>query len=80
MAGTPGADSAIHRSFPVSVSTTMRRDRVEVGRLTGKLGALQARLAAGGSDPILTRDPRRILYELYMLVRMRFARRSIYRS
>ena len=54
MAETPGADSAIHRSFHVSASTIMRRDRVEVGRLAWEPGALQASLAAGGTDLTLT--------------------------
>ena len=79
----PHAQAEDARPLPVvervmgapEATATMRRDHVEVGRLTGELGALQARLAAGGTDPALTRDLRRVLYGLYALVGVHFAKR-----
>lgn len=53
---------------------TMRRDHVEVGRLTEELGALRARLAAGAADQAVLRDLRRVLYGLSVLVGVHFAK------
>ena len=55
-------------------TATMRRDHAEVGRLTGELGALRARLAAGVAEEAVLRDLRRVLYGLYALVTVHFAK------
>lgn len=55
-------------------TATMRRDHVEVGRLTEELGRLRARLAAGVTDDAVRRDLRRVLYGLYALVGVHFAK------
>jgi iron-sulfur cluster repair protein YtfE (RIC family) len=53
---------------------TMRRDHVEVGRLTAELGALGDRLLEHGLDSALARELRRVLYGLYALVSVHFAK------
>lgn len=55
-------------------TATMRRDHVEVGRLTADLGASRARLAAGIADETVLRDLRRALYGLHALVTVHFAK------
>ena len=55
-------------------TATMHRDHVEVGHLTQQLGALRARLASGAADEALQRELRRVLYGLYALVRVHFAK------
>jgi iron-sulfur cluster repair protein YtfE (RIC family) len=55
-------------------TATMRRDHVEVGRLTEELGALRSRLATGAFDETLQRELRRVLYGLYALVAVHFAK------
>ena len=55
-------------------TATMSRDHQEVGRLTAELRDLRARLAAGDADATLAADLRRVLYGLYTLVRVHFAK------
>ncbi|HZC99725.1 MAG TPA: hemerythrin domain-containing protein [Actinomycetes bacterium] len=55
-------------------TATMRRDHVEVGRLTAELGALRAQLVGTALDPVQARALRRVLYGLYALVRVHFAK------
>ena len=53
---------------------TMSRDHVEVGRLTAELGELRARLGGGKLTPAQANDLRRVLYGLYALVKVHFAK------
>jgi iron-sulfur cluster repair protein YtfE (RIC family) len=55
-------------------TATMRRDHVEVGRLTEELGTLRSRLATGAVDQALHQELRRVLYGLHALVRVHFAK------
>lgn len=55
-------------------TATMSRDHVEVGRLTDELAKLRASLAAGRAGEVEMRDLRRVLYGLYALVRLHFAK------
>jgi iron-sulfur cluster repair protein YtfE (RIC family) len=55
-------------------TATMRRDHVEVGRLTAELGALGAHLTAGVADEAVLRELRRVLYGLHALVKVHFAK------
>ncbi len=53
---------------------TMSRDHVEVGRLTAELGALRAQLGADPLAPAQANALRRVLYGLYALVKVHFAK------
>jgi iron-sulfur cluster repair protein YtfE (RIC family) len=55
-------------------TATMSRDHEEVGRLAAELQDLRARLAAAGADASLAADLRRVLYGLYTLVKVHFAK------
>jgi iron-sulfur cluster repair protein YtfE (RIC family) len=55
-------------------TATMSRDHEEVGRLTNELGALQLRLSDTELDAALAKDLRRVLYGLYALVHVHFAK------
>jgi iron-sulfur cluster repair protein YtfE (RIC family) len=55
-------------------TATMSRDHQEVGRLAAELQDLRARLAAGTVDGSLAADLRRVLYGLYALVKVHFAK------
>lgn len=59
-------------------TATMRRDHVEVGRLVAELGGLRDRLAAGESGEAMQRDLRRVLYGLYAVVGLHFAKEEEY--
>jgi iron-sulfur cluster repair protein YtfE (RIC family) len=52
----------------------MSRDHVEVGRLTEELGKLRERLASSGLSSDTAEALRRILYGLYTLVTLHFAK------
>lgn len=66
---------AVGRALNAPEATdTMRRDHVEVGRLTAELGTLRAQLAGSALDPIEAKALRRILYGLYALVTVHFAK------
>lgn len=54
-----------------AATATMTRDHVEVGRLTDELGTLRA----GGDDSAANQiEARRLLYGLYALLRVHFAK------
>ena len=55
-------------------TATMSRDHEEVGRLTAELHDLRARWAAAEVDSRMAADLRRILYGLYTLVKVHFAK------
>lgn len=55
-------------------TATMHRDHVEVSRLTAELDNLRNQLEAGEETPQLLRDVRRVLYGLYTLVGVHFAK------
>lgn len=55
-------------------TATMRRDHVEVGRLTGDLAVLRQQIGGGELPASLTKDLRRVLYGLYTLVKVHFAK------
>ena len=55
-------------------TATMSRDHEEVGRLAAELQDLRAKLAAGDADGDLAADLRRVLYGLYTLVKVHFAK------
>lgn len=78
----PHATAEDHALYPMvqrvmgapQATATMSRDHVEVGRLTDELAALRAKLAA---EPLTEADAkalRRVLYGLYALVRVHFAK------
>jgi iron-sulfur cluster repair protein YtfE (RIC family) len=54
-------------------TATMSRDHVEVARLTADLQRLRDSLQ-GSSDPALRRELQRILYGLYAIIRLHFAK------
>jgi len=55
-------------------TSTMSRDHVEVGRLTAELGDLRLQLGAGTLVPAQANALRRVLYGLYALVKVHFAK------
>jgi iron-sulfur cluster repair protein YtfE (RIC family) len=57
-----------------NATATMSRDHVEVGRFTGELDALRSALGSGVIDATRERDLRRVLYGLYALVSVHFAK------
>lgn len=58
-----------------TATATMSRDHIEVDRLTRELGGLRDRLAASSAVPSeLARELRRVLYGLYALVTVYFAK------
>lgn len=67
-------DRLIGKRGETGATATMRRDHVEVGRLTGRLGQLRATLAEGGPTPYDQRELRRVLYGLHTLVKLHFAK------
>ena len=65
----------VQRAMGAAEATaTMSRDHVEVGRLTEELGAARSRLAEAELDAAKAKDLRRILYGLYALVHVHFAK------
>ncbi len=55
-------------------TATMSRDHVEVGRLTGELGSLQSQLVGTSVSEPQAKALRRVLYGLYALVKVHFAK------
>jgi iron-sulfur cluster repair protein YtfE (RIC family) len=55
-------------------TNTMSRDHVEVGRLTDELGGLRAAIGSGTPTAAQEKDLRRVLYGLYALVKVHFAK------
>ena len=79
----PHADAEDKAMYPVvaqlmgasSATATMSRDHVEVGRLTHELHDLRTRLeTANGTMLDVQRDLRRVLYGLYAVVKLHFAK------
>jgi iron-sulfur cluster repair protein YtfE (RIC family) len=55
-------------------TATMSRDHVEIGRLTEELGSLRSRLGGTSLDASEERALRRVLYGLFTLVSVHFAK------
>lgn len=55
-------------------TATMSRDHVEVGKLTDDLAALRSALAAQDLNAAQIKELRRVLYGLYALVKVHFAK------
>jgi iron-sulfur cluster repair protein YtfE (RIC family) len=55
-------------------TATMSRDHVEVGRLTGELASLQSQLVGTSVSEPQVKALRRVLYGLYALVKVHFAK------
>ena len=53
---------------------TMSRDHVEVEALIGELATLRSQVGSGPIPPTVARDLRRVLYALYALVKVHFAK------
>ena len=78
----PHAYAEDHALYPVvdrlmgssRATATMSRDHVEVGRLTDELGELRGKLTSGPLSEPLATDLRRVLYGLYALVKVHFAK------
>ena len=78
----PHAEAEERALYPVvaaamgapQATATMSRDHVEVGRLTAELGALRATLRAAAPGAADAEALRRILYGLYALVTVHFAK------
>lgn len=65
----------VERLTAPGTTATMRRDHVEVDRLTDELRDLHDRLASGHPmDDWLANDLRRVLYGLYAVVRLHVAK------
>lgn len=71
-------DAAIYPVVESFIGTgataTMSRDHAEVVQLTGDLVAAATRLARDGLSDDLARELRRLLYGLYAIVRLHFAK------
>ena len=66
---------AVQKVMGASEATaTMSRDHVEVERLTGELALLRSQLPEGEITPAQVDDLRRLLYGLYTLVKVHFAK------
>jgi hemerythrin-like domain-containing protein len=78
----PHAQAEEHALYPVvgkalgapEATKTMSRDHVEVERLTGELGRLREAISRGDPSPDQVKDLRRLLYGLYALVSVHFAK------
>ena len=78
----PHAEAEDRALYPVvekimgasGVAATMSRDHVEVGRLTEELAELRTQLEAGTAGDVETKALRRVLYGLYALVKVHFAK------
>jgi hemerythrin-like domain-containing protein len=55
-------------------TATMSRDHVEVGRLTEELGTLRSKLSSGRVEQAQAKALRRVLYGLYTLTKVHFAK------
>lgn len=70
----PALDRLLGERGGTRATDTMRRDHVEVVRLTERLGRLRERLHGDGLEPADERGLRRVLYGLYALVGLHFAK------
>ena len=68
----PVVDRLLGADGETRATDTMRRDHLEVARLTEELGVLRERLHAGA--PVEERELRRVLYGLYAVVKLHFAK------
>jgi iron-sulfur cluster repair protein YtfE (RIC family) len=55
-------------------TATMSRDHIEVGRLTGELGSLRSQLGGASVNESQVKALRRVLYGLYAIVKVHFAK------
>jgi iron-sulfur cluster repair protein YtfE (RIC family) len=55
-------------------TATMSRDHAEVSRLTGQLRVLRSQICTSGFDADKTKELRRLLYGLYTLLKIHFAK------
>jgi len=55
-------------------TNTMSRDHVEIAQLTEQLGAARDRLNGGAPDEAATTELRELLYGLYAMVKLHFAK------
>lgn len=78
----PHAHAEDHALYPVvakvmgapQATATMSRDHVEVGRLTQELDTLRLRVARNEITGLNMKELRRVLYGLYALVKVHFAK------
>lgn len=78
----PHAEAEDRALYPVvgkvmgapAATATMSRDHVEVGRLTDELASLRAELPRTTLDEARARALRRVLYGLYALLKLHFAK------
>lgn len=78
----PHAQAEDHALYPVvqrvmgarEATATMSRDHVEVSRLTDELGVLRGEIRGQALSPDQARELRRVLYGLYALVKLHFAK------
>jgi iron-sulfur cluster repair protein YtfE (RIC family) len=70
----PKVDELLGSRGETRATDTMRRDHVEVGRLTETLGTLRERLDGGELEPHEERELRAALYGLYAVVGLHFAK------
>ena len=78
----PHADAEERALYPVvgrlmgaqESTKTMSRDHIEVGRLTDELRGLRSALAGGSLQPAQAKALRRLLYGLYALIKVHFAK------
>ncbi len=78
----PHAEAEDRALYPVvarmlgapEATATMRRDHVEIGRLTDELAGLCAQIGEGALPVPLAKGLRRVLYGLYALVKVHFAK------
>lgn len=64
----------VERFIGGGATATMARDHVEVVRMTDELAAARDQLAANGLSAEAARELRRLLYGLYAVVRLHFAK------
>ncbi len=70
----PEVDRLLGGRSETRPTDTMRRDHVEVVRLTERLGDLRARLHEGALGPTAEAELRRVLYGLHAVVALHFAK------
>ncbi len=78
----PHAEAEDHALYPMvervqgasKATQTMSRDHVEVGKLTKELGTLKEQLATALPGDWVFKELRRVLYGLYSVVKLHFAK------
>jgi iron-sulfur cluster repair protein YtfE (RIC family) len=79
---TPHAQAEERALYPVvgklmgaaEATATMSRDHVEIGQLTGELGLLRSQLTGADVSESQQKALRRVLYGLYAVVKVHFAK------